>query len=179
MTNKSFIVTGGSASGKTTLINLAIKEGYFYLPTHMTRQKRDDEIAGKSAIFLSNEEFEKNFHDGEYLEESLDFAKLHSLGVYYGTPKEWTDKLKLLNYCASPVSIKIARAIKIQSSVLWVHLFCDDNTRYQRLMSRGISEEEIILRMTSGDSISEFPSDAEIIDTSKCESDKILKKIRS
>lgn len=35
---KSFIVTGASASGKTTLINEAILNGYRYLPTHMTRK---------------------------------------------------------------------------------------------------------------------------------------------
>ena len=38
MEKKSFIVTGASASGKTTLINTAKKDGYIYLPTHMTRE---------------------------------------------------------------------------------------------------------------------------------------------
>ena len=33
----SFIVTGASASGKTTLIEQAIAGGYKYIPTHTTR----------------------------------------------------------------------------------------------------------------------------------------------
>ena len=54
---KSFIVTGASASGKTTLINLAKEDGYIYLPTHMTRKPRVTEINNVDAIFLNNQEF--------------------------------------------------------------------------------------------------------------------------
>ena len=33
----SFIVTGALASGKTTLIEQAVADGYSYIPTHTTR----------------------------------------------------------------------------------------------------------------------------------------------
>lgn len=90
----SFIVTGASASGKSTLINYAVNQGYNYLPTHMTRHPREEEQNGKDAIFLTIEEFKNNFQNEIYLEESLDFALLKSLGIYYGTPKEWLYFLK-------------------------------------------------------------------------------------
>ena len=38
--NKSFIVTGASATGKTTLIEYAKQNGYKYLPNHTTRDMR-------------------------------------------------------------------------------------------------------------------------------------------
>ncbi len=178
MNNKSFIVTGASASGKSTLINLAATNGYIYLPTHMTREPRLGENNGQDAIFLSNEQFEINFKSGIYLEESLEFALLKKLGVYYGTPREWLKKLSLDNYCATPVSIAIASMIKEKVNVFWLHLYCNEIDRYNRLIARGISKEEVEKRMTSGDSIN-FPKNAnEIVNTSEYEPKEILKKIR-
>jgi|GEM_PF-6637972 len=60
----SFIVTGASASGKTTLMKEAQDVGYRYLPTHTTRQKRPNEQDGIDDIFLSREDFEDNFSGG-------------------------------------------------------------------------------------------------------------------
>lgn len=178
MKNKSFIVTGASASGKSTLINLAVNEEYIYLPTHMTRKPRLGEENNRDAIFLTNEEFEENFKNGIYLEESLDFALLKKLGVYYGTPKSWISFLAMNGYCAIPVSITIATKIKEKIDVMWVHLYCNDTDRYDRLVARGISLEEVEKRMISGDSIN-FPQNAnEIINTSYNKPTEILRKIR-
>lgn len=156
----SFIVTGASASGKSTLISYAVNQGYNYLPTHMTRHPREEEQNGKDAIFLTIEEFKNNFQNEIYLEESMDFALLKSLGIYYGTPKEWLNFLSTENYCATPVSIEIASKIKKEINVLWFHLYCNEIDRYNRLIARGITEEEIKKRMISGDSIN-FPKNAD------------------
>lgn len=61
MEKPSFIVTGASASGKSTLIRESIEAGYHYLPTHMTRGMRADEVDGVDGIFLTREQFESNF----------------------------------------------------------------------------------------------------------------------
>lgn len=174
--NNSFIVTGASATGKSTLINEAIRQGYIYLPTHMTRKPRENEINGKDAIFIPEKEFITNFNKGIYLEESLDFAKLKSLGVYYGSPREWLVLLKQYGYCATPVSTQIAKKIRDKTSLLWVHLFCDDDDRYNRLIMRGISEEEAYKRMTSGDSII-MPDSALKVNTSKYTPQEIMEQI--
>ena len=50
---KSFIVTGASASGKSTLISEAIKNGYTYLPTHMTRKPRKNEVENVDAVLVA------------------------------------------------------------------------------------------------------------------------------
>lgn len=51
----SFIVTGASASGKTTLIEQAVADGYLYIPTHTTRLPRSDEVPGVHSVFLREE----------------------------------------------------------------------------------------------------------------------------
>ena len=173
---KSFILTGASATGKSTIVNEAIRNGYIYLPTHMTRKPRQNEIDGKDAIFLPEKEFIVNFNNGNYLEESLDFAKLKSLGVYYGSPREWLVLLKEYGYCATPVSTQIAKKIRDKTPLLWIHLFCDDDDRYNRLIMRGISEEEAYKRMTSGDSIM-MPDSAVKINTSKYTPQQIIEQI--
>lgn len=176
--NSSFIVTGASASGKSTLINFAIRQGYVYLPTHMTRKPRIGEENGKDAVFLTNDEFINNFINGFYLEESLEFALLKSLNIYYGTPKERLNYLSFENYCATPVSIEIANKIKERTNLIWLHLYCEEIDRYNRLIARGISEEEIKNRMISGDSIN-FPKKADLFfNTSFERPTEILKKVR-
>lgn len=176
--NSSFMVTGASASGKSTLINFAISQAYVYLPTHMTRKPRIGEENGKDAVFLTNDEFINNFINGFYLEESLEFALLKNLDIYYGTPKEWLNLLAFENYCATPVSIEIANKIKEKINITWLHLYCEEVDRYNRLIARGISKEEVKKRMTSGDSIN-FSKNADLfINTSMERPPEILKKIR-
>ncbi len=177
MEKNSFIVTGASCSGKSTLIDEAVKNGYIYLPTHMTRAMRPGERDGESAIFLTNEQFEDNFRKGIYLEPSLDFACLKALGTYYGTPREWLKYLQFKDYCSSPVSISIANNIYNQIGVIWIHLYCNDYDRYARLLSRGISIEEVEKRMKSGDSIN-FPDYATLINTSEMCPEEIIEKVR-
>ena len=177
MEKESFIVTGASASGKSTLIDEAVKNGYVYLPTHMTRAMRPGEKDGVNAIFLSNEEFINNYNNGLYLEPSLDFAYLRALGVYYGTPKNWLSLLQNNYYCASPVSINIANSIYERIKILWIHLYCNDYDRYNRLMSRGISEEEVMKRMKAGDSIY-TPERAILMNTSELGPEEIIEKVR-
>ena len=176
---RSFIITGASASGKTTLINEAKNQNYIYLPTHMTRKPRDSEKNGIDAIFINAEQFIANYNKGIYLEPSLDFALLKNLGIYYGTPSLWLNYLALEGYCASPVSIEIANSIVSSLKVCWVHLYCSDKDRYERLLARGITKEEARARMISGDSVN-IPKCADlVISTSEYSPKQILQKINN
>ena len=107
----SFIVTGASASGKTTLIEQAVADGYSYIPTHTTRLPRSGEVPGVHSVFLREEQFESNFREGLYIEDSLEFAYMSGIGIYYGYPREQMDLLKKNGFCYSPVSTQIARRV--------------------------------------------------------------------
>ena len=107
----SFIVTGASASDKTTLIEQAVADGYSYIPTHTTRLSRSGEVSGVHGVFLRKELFEINFREGLYIEDSLEFAYMPGIGIYYGYPREQMDLLKKNGFCSSPVSTQIARRV--------------------------------------------------------------------
>lgn len=161
---KSFIVTGASASGKTTLINEAILNGYRYLPTHMTRKKRNTEVAGRDAIFISEEDFLNNFANGYYLEPSLEYAQ--TINSYYGTPMYWINVLMRDNYCASPVSALLAQKIKkCIPNLLWIYLKCDQQIRLSRLESRGLSTIEVEKRMQTINNQVNLSDDVVVFDT--------------
>lgn len=174
----SFIVTGASASGKTTLMKEAQDVGYRYLPTHTTRQKRPNEQDGIDGIFLSRDDFEDNFSGGAYLEPSLDYAELKSLGIYYGTPTSWINELREPNNCATPVAIKMARIVLTLTNTTWIHLVCNDSDRYRRLVNRGYTDKEIEARMTSGESVNSPPREAITFNTSEIRPDEIIRRIK-
>ncbi len=46
-----FIVTGASASGKTTLVEQAVAGGYKYIPTHTTRPPQPGEVPDVHGVF--------------------------------------------------------------------------------------------------------------------------------
>ena len=172
--NKSFIITGASAAGKTTLVEYAIKNGYNYLPAHTTRALREEEINGKDIISIQDEEFINNFNKMLYFEPTLESAMHKGLSLYYGTPREWKNNLESGNSCAIVSSPITARLIIKDVKVIWVHLYCSDEERYKRLKQRGIGEEEINARMYSGDSV-QIPKDATLlIDTGKYRPNEIL-----
>lgn len=173
---KSFIVTGASASGKTTLINEAINNGYIHLPTHTTRTPRMGEIAGIHNEYLDFDTFKHNFEKNMYFEPSLNYAEKN--GVYYGTPYSWIDYLKKDNYCATPITPLIADMLCSQTSVLWISLICDDSVRKARLMSRGISNLEIEARLNTAEEQYNLPLKAIIFNTTFLSPSNIFAKIK-
>ena len=177
----SFIVTGASASGKTTLIEQAIAGGYKYIPTHTTRPPRPGEVLGDHGVFLNEERFKDNFRQGLYIENplGLEFAYMSEIDVYYGSPCEQVDLLKKNGFCSSPVSTQIARMIfsMCGCDMKWLHLECDDTTRRHRLEQRGMTPDEIEARMTFGDSL-KAPGEAIVVDTSRVAAESLFGRVK-
>ncbi len=145
---KSVIVSGASATGKTTLIGELLKAGYSYLPKHTTRPMRAGEDASVHDLVISIEEFVKNYNYGDYFEESIEEATFKSNGLLYGTPRLWLRKLDHGDCCATPVSPTIARLIcQGVGTITWVHLVCNSKERRRRLLARGGNEAEVRARM--------------------------------
>ena len=176
MEKPSFVVTGASATGKTTLIESAMAIGYEHLPTYTTREIRPGEIDGIYSKFVTEEEITERFNEGEFIEDSLDYMRVNSTGIYYGTPRLWTEQLRYPEKCATPVAPKIARKVVELSGVVWVHLVCSDEDRIRRLEMRGVNNDELQARMYSGESI-ETPQEAVKYDTSEATTQEILNGI--
>ena len=169
---RSFIVTGASATGKSTLIRAAIKSGYLNIPTQTTRRPWWGEENGVDALFLTEEEFGAHVKEGMFLED-FDPALLEKHGIYYGTIKKALTLLTRSSYCCSPGSIQIAEQISRITKVYWVHLICTNEDRYNRLRERGLSDEEVRERMNSEDSAI-IPQFASVINTSFTKPQDIL-----
>ena len=173
---KSFIVTGASASGKTTLINTAMQNGYLHLPTHTTRSPRIGEIMGVHNIYMDLDEFKLNFDRGMYFEPNLIYAEKN--GVYYGTPRNWIDCLKRENYCATVITPFIANIICNYTNVLWIALTCDDSVRKTRLINRNISKEEVISRLNTANDQYNLPPQVRVFDTTFLSPGDIFERIK-
>lgn len=115
---------------------------------------------------------------GAYLEPSLDYAELKSLGIYYGTPTSWINDLREPNNCATPVAIKMARIVLTLTNTTWIHLVCNDSDRYRRLVNRGYTDKEVEARMTSGESVNSPPREAITFNTSEIRPDEIIRRIK-
>ena len=177
----SFIVTGASASGKTTLVEQAIAGGYTYIPTHTTRLPRPGEVPGVHGVFLRKEQFKDNFRQGLYIEGplGLEFAYMAEIDTYYGSPREQVDLLRKNGFCSSPVSTQIARMVfsMCGCNMKWLHLECDDATRRHRLEQRGMAPDEIEARMTFGDSL-KAPGEAIVVDTSRVAAESLFSRVK-
>ena len=111
----SFIVAGASVSGKTTLIEQAVADSYSYIPTHTTRLPRSGEVSGVHSVFLREEQFESNFREGLYIEDSLEFAYMPGIDIYYGYPRVIEEERFLFFSGINP---------NCKKSILYVRLRC-------------------------------------------------------
>ena len=79
----SFIVSGPSGGGKTTLAKGVLDklDNLRFSVSYTTREPRDDEIDGRDYRFISEAEFQKMVQEERFIEHAL----VH--GNYYGDRK--------------------------------------------------------------------------------------------
>ena len=82
---RCFIISAPAGTGKTTLVNMLVKEFSFILAniSFTTRQPRQGEVDAKDYHFISK----KNFEEKIVAEEFLEYVKLYD--DYYGSSKTW------------------------------------------------------------------------------------------
>jgi guanylate kinase len=89
MKNKLFVISGSAGVGKTTLVEMLLKDDKNLVRSisYTTRPKRDNEKDGKNYFFVTKEEFEKLLKEDKILEYEKVFDHL------YGTSKEFVKKI--------------------------------------------------------------------------------------
>ena len=88
MRGKTFIVSGPSGVGKSTVLN-ALFEKYdnlYFSVSATTRDPREGEVDGVDYHFISADQFRKMIEDDAFLE----YAEY--VGNFYGTPKRFVDE---------------------------------------------------------------------------------------
>ena len=135
------ILCGASASGKTvTALELQKKYGLSKAITTTTREKRVGETNGVEYFFISKEEFKKRLSENKFVESSL------YNGNYYGCGIDQVadDKVVVLD----PNGLHSFMKLKNRNIVTFL-LIADENTRRQRMVSRGDKLENISQRISN------------------------------
>lgn len=141
-----FIVSGPSASGKSTLVKRLLQ-----LPTMLfsvsctTRQPRPDDNQGIDWYnFVSQEEFERMIERNEFLEYARVFGK-----YWYGTPRKWLDDARKRGMDLV-LEIDVQGAVQVKGKVPdAISIFILPPSKQElesRLRARGTNSEEEIAR---------------------------------
>jgi guanylate kinase len=133
-----FVISAPSATGKTTLVNMLIRDRGDKLIRGITathRPKRDGEIHGEHYYFYTEQDFEQKIADGFFIE----WANVH--GRRYGLPNHEVDRL--LSTGKSPLLVLDIQGLKNLRQKL-------DPEKYSKIIDIFIlppSEDEVVRRM--------------------------------
>lgn len=139
------ILIGESGSGKTTILNKLVELGFEKAINHTTRKPRENEENTKEYKFLSKEEFNKMWDNGELLQR----AEFN--GEYYGIS---TSSLKKNGVCISIVdSVKDiknrAKELNMEDvKIITIYVYVNEQERTRRMEARGDSADSIQTRIT-------------------------------
>jgi len=145
MKGELFIISAPAGGGKTTIVNMLLKEipNLERVITCTTRKPREGEKDKVDYFFLSKEEFEEGIKNGKFLE----YAKVHD--NYYGTPKEEVEKL--LNEGKDlilVIDVQGMKQIKEKMSIVSIFILPPSlDELINRMKKRGETEEEIRKRL--------------------------------
>ena len=150
MTNlgKLVIISGPSGSGKSTVVQKLLEESELPLLLSVsatTRPPRLGEENGKNYIFMSNDEFQKQRHSGEFLECKEVFGR----GYWYGTLRNVVSAgLSEGKWVVLEIDVQGALAV-LQSYPQAITIFVHPGSMAElerRLRNRGTETQESIQR---------------------------------
>ena len=157
MKNKIIVITGKSSSGKNSLQNYLISNYDFVnLVSHTTRPPRPNESNGYDYYFINKEDF-INMNNKDLFIETREYKVNTEIGNdiwYYGLSKMEYNICNVFNKVVI-VDMKgfheLAEYIG-RDNCFMLYLYCDDNIRKDRMISRGgMSPEEIDRRFKADD----------------------------
>ena len=128
------VLSGASASGKTEVAKyLAKNYGITKVITTTTRSMRANEIDGVDYFFVSKEKFLELINQDRFVE----YTEYN--GNYYGSTKDQIAKDKCI--VIDPVGLKAYEDLHDPTIIIFF-LNCSEQTRYERMISRGDDKEK-------------------------------------
>ena len=141
-------VCGHTAAGKGVACDYFKRElgDDIYFPVSATTRKpRKGEVDGVDYHFLTKESFEKKIQENLFLE----YEEVHGNGIYYGTlaaPVEHATKLGQI--ICFEVDIQGIETLKsLFPNMYSFFIYCEENDRERRLISRGDSPSDFPERL--------------------------------
>ena len=145
MKGELFIISAPAGGGKTTIVNMLLKEvpNLERVITCTTRKPREGEKDKIDYFFLSKEEFEQGIKNGKFLE----YAKVHD--NYYGTPKDEVEKLLSEGKdLILVIDVQGMKQIKEKTDIVSIFILPPSlDELINRMKKRGEPEEEIKKRL--------------------------------
>jgi len=139
------ILTGKSASGKTSIVKELIEQfNYQKFVTYTTRKPRTGEVQDVDYHFVSVEEFLEKEQKGEFI-ETVQYS-----GNYYGTNYKDIGENKVLIVDpegANKFSSQMNDLIQKKSAFFYID--CSEETAEKRMKNRGDKKEDIDKRLKS------------------------------
>jgi guanylate kinase len=140
-----FIVSAPSGSGKSTLVArlLAGDPGLMFSVSYTTRQRRGQEVDGRSYRFVSRQDFEAIIARNEFLEWAEVF------GNYYGTHRDVLEQAQAQGKdLVLDIDVQGARQLKfrVPEAVTIFILAPSRQILEQRLRARGEDRDDVIAR---------------------------------
>ncbi len=138
------VISGPSGCGKSSLLKEVYKavDNYYFSISTTTRAPRTGEKDGVDYFFVSKEEFEKDIHEGYFLEH----AKVH--GNYYGTSlKSIISSLNAGKLVIFDIDVQGHRIVKQQLHDVTTSVFITTPTLKElenRLLSRNTDDSSTI-----------------------------------
>ena len=133
------VLTGASASGKTvTALDLQKRHNLVKAITTTTREKRVGETNGVEYFFVTKEEFLKRLNENKFVEHSV------YNGNYYGCGIDQVSDNKIV--VLDPNGLHSFLKLKDKNIVSFL-LIANENTRKERMCSRGDKKENIEQRI--------------------------------
>lgn len=138
------ILIGESGSGKTTILNKLVEKGYEKAINHTTRKPREGELKSGEYKFLTKEEFNKMWDNGELLQR----AEFNN--EYYGiSTSSLKDNVVCISIVNSVKDIKNrAKELNLENvKITTIYVYVKEQERIKRMKKRGDSEESIQERL--------------------------------
>lgn len=133
------ILVGASASGKTEIAKILIKDyGFEKMVTTTSRPPRQGEENGTDYHFISKRVFENRIKKDKFLE----YVQYNN--QYYGTPTKGADKMKVL--IVDPEGANSIYDKEIKDTVI-ILLETDETIRKDRMIERGDNLIQVIDRL--------------------------------
>lgn len=139
------VLIGKSASGKDTILNRLVGNGYKKMITYTTRPMRNGEIQDKTYHFISEEDFKQKVDDGFFAEWK---SYITTEGVwYYGSATEDYEKSddKTIIILTPDGYRDVVEVLKNKPKSIYI--YANNATIKERLQKRGDDKDEAARRI--------------------------------
>lgn len=155
---KIFVIMGKSSTGKDSLLNLMVEQGYKRVVSHCSRPKRSNEIANRDYHFVKYQQMVDMIDNNEFV-ETRSYNVVDNQIWLYGISKNEIDLNSDNNYISvvDGQGFKTLREYYGKENVIGIYLWISNRERLLRSLNRCKLDDKAVLEI-----IRRFKDDDEV-----------------